>query len=83
MNLLDQFKEFVDSKPANTSIDNSAAWWECAIGKFAKHVGYTDTYLTMFALQVCGGRTELFSLLDKSHFKTYGELQAYLANEVP
>lgn len=82
MILLGQFKAFVDSKPANTSIDNSFAWWGCAIGEFAKHVGHNDTYLTSFARQVCSGRTELFYLLDKSHFQTYGELQAYLANEV-
>lgn len=82
MNLLGQFKAFVDSKPADAGIDNSEAWCKCAIGGFAKLVGCTDKYLTGFALQVCGGRTELYCLLDKGHFQTYGELQAYFANEV-
>jgi hypothetical protein len=82
MTLLDQFKAFVDTKSVNTDIDNSAAWNNCAVGKFAEHIGCNDPYLTQFALQVCGGRTELYWLLDKSHFQTYGELQEYLATEV-
>lgn len=82
MTLLGQFKEFVDSKPASAGIDNSEAWYKCAIGEFSKHLGRDDTYLSPFALEVCGGRTELYCMLNSSDFQTYGELQSYLANEV-
>lgn len=79
--LLEQFKDFVQLKPADEFIDNSDAWYKCAIGQFAKVVGCEGTCLTLFAIKVCGGCTKLYYLLDHSHFKTYGELQRFLANE--
>lgn len=76
--LFQEFKDFVNTQPADKPVDNSDAWNKCAIGEFAKFIKYENEFLTSFAGSVCGKYETLFIELDQSEYKDYGSLQEAL-----